>query len=263
MRLRFEDHRGYRFWRVKKTLDFEPHIHNEVEIVFLTAGTAVAHCGGQERVLRPGDVFVAFPNQIHSYEKSRDPGGFVLIVPLKPYLSEYAGPLLAKVPGVPVLSPPEETWRTFLALLDFAYADKEQAPEAVMQSYLQLIVGKLLGMLQLEDASSGADEILKAVILYVNAHYTQPLTRAQIAKAVGYNESYISHLFSATLKTSIPNYINALRVYDAAGLLRRTDLPVSAVANTLGFGTLRNFNRVFLKETGQSPKAYRAAAKLE
>lgn len=263
MRLRFEDHRGYRFMKIQKTLDFEPHIHNEVEIVFLTDGTSVIHCGSRERVLHPGEIFIAFPNQIHSYENSKGSRGYLLIVPLKPHLSAYTGVLTTKIPIEPVLSVPEEDAQALQTLLDLAYADRESASETVMHSYFQLIVGKLLGMLQLEDAVSGADEILKAVILYVNAHYTEPLSRKEIAKAVGYNESYISHLFSDTLKTSIPNYINALRVYDAAKLLRQTDLPISTVANTLGFGTLRNFNRVFLKETGKSPKAYRATAKLE
>lgn len=263
MRLQFEDHRGYRLHKVARTLDFGTHIHNEVEIVFLTAGSTVIHCGGQERQLHPGELFVAFPNQIHSYEKSEDPRGFLLIVPLKPYLSTYSGVLLTKKPTEPVISVPETQKEMLLSLLEFAYADRERASETVMQSYLQLIVGKTLTMLQLEDAASGADEILKAVLLYVNSHYTEPLTRAEIARAVGYNESYISHLFSETLKTGIPNYINTLRIHDATRLLRQTDLPISTVANTLGFGTLRNFNRVFLKETGKSPKEYRAAANME
>ena len=263
MRLQFEDHRGYRIHKVARTLNFGAHIHNEVEVVLLTSGSTVIHCGGKERQVHPGELFVAFPNQIHSYEKSRDPRGFLLIVPLKPYLSIYSGVLLTKKPTEPVISVPEAQMEMLLALLEFAYAEKESASETVMQSYLQLIVGKLLAMLQLEDATSGSDEILKAVLFYVNSHYTEPLTRTEIAKAVGYNESYISHLFSETLKTSIPNYINTLRVYDATKLLRQTDMPISAVANTLGFGTLRNFNRVFLKETGKSPKEYRAAVKLE
>lgn len=263
MRLRFEDHRGYRFHKIMRTLDFEPHIHNEVEIVFLTEGSSVIHCGSREKTLHPGDIFIAFPNQIHSYEKSADPRGYLLIIPIKPHLSAYSGVLLTKEPSESVISVPQEELQTLQTLLDLAYADKETASKTVMHSYFQLIVGKILAMLQLADAPSGTDEILKAVILYVNAHYTEPLTRKEIAKAVGYNESYISHLFSATLKTSIPNYINALRIYDASKMLRQTDLPISAIANTLGFGTLRNFNRVFLKETGKSPKAYRATAKLE
>lgn len=263
MRLRFEDHRGYRFVKIQKTLDFEPHIHNEVEIVFLTEGSSVIHCGTKERTLQPGELFIAFPNQIHSYENSKDSRGYLLIIPLKPHLSAYSGVLLSKEPKEPVISLKGADGQTLRTLLELAYADKDKASDAVMHSYFALIMGKLLERLQLEDAASGADEVLKQVVLYVNAHYSEPLTRKEIAKAVGYNESYISRLFSATLKTSIPNYINALRVYDAAKMLRQTDLPISTIANRLGFGTLRNFNRVFLKETGKNPKDYRTTAKLE
>ena len=125
-----------------------------------------------------------------------------------------------------------------------------------MQGYFQVLIGKLLGQLTLQDADSVSDDALRTILLFINDHYTEPLTRKAIAKAVGYNESYISHLFSQTLKTTLPEYIHSLRLSDATRLLSQTDQSVTRIALDLGFGSLRNFNRVFLKETGMTPTQY-------
>ena len=40
-------------------------------------------------------------------------------------------------------------------------------------------------------------------------------------------------------------------------LLQGSSIPVTQVAEQCGFGTIRSFNRVFLKSVGMSPSAFR------
>ena len=117
-----------------------------------------------------------------------------------------------------------------------------------------MIFGKILSLLSLNEAGNDA---IQRVLLYINDHYKEPIGRKDIAHAAGYTESYISHLFSTTMRTSLPDYINALRV-EAKELLKGTDLSVSQIA-ALGFGSIRNFGRTFQKLTQRSPKDYRKA----
>ena len=100
-------------------------------------------------------------------------------------------------------------------------------------------------------------EALRNILMYIDEHYTETISRKDIAKAVGYNESYISHLFKQTVKTTLSEYIYSMRVYDAAQLLMKTDLPITQIVSQLGFGSIRNFNRVFLSHTGFNPRDYR------
>jgi AraC-like DNA-binding protein len=238
-------------------LDYPPHIHNAVELVFLTQGTSTAYCDTETVLLRPGDIFVAFPNQIHSYEKSRDVRGYVMILPAKPCLTAYNGALTRQLPDTARI--PKGTWEHtgILPILEQAYLDKDTASPAVMQGYIQVIFGKLLALLTLRSAVGGSGDALRAVIDYIGGHYREPLTRSQIARAVGYNESYISHLFSGMLHTTVPEYIHTLRLYDAMEMLTQSDLPVTRIAAELGFGSIRNFNRVFQREMGESPRSFR------
>lgn len=259
MKLFYQNHYGFQFEYRVNQLDYPPHIHNAVEIVFLLEGSSTVHCGKELLQLQQGDVLVVFPNQVHSYENSRDVLGYLMILPVKNCLAIYSVLLTRQAPDTARI--PKGTWEHtgLLQLVELACRDKETASTAVMQGYMQVIFGKLLPLLTLHTAEQGSGDALRTVVEYIGKHYREPLKRCQIAKAVGYHESYISHLFSGVLNTTVPEYINSLRVYDAAQQLLQTDAPVTQIAAELGFGSIRNFNRVFQKEMGMSPSAYRAA----
>lgn len=256
MQLLYEQKNTYVF-RKTKSLDFPPHLHDAVEIVYLKSGSSVFMHGTEKTRLEAGDVFISFPNQIHGYEKSQDTQLYLMILPVHPYLSVYRKQLTEKMPVRPYLKKGQWQSEGIEQLLELALADKNSAGEEVMQGYFQAILGKLLSQLTLQDAQMAADDALRSVLLYISSCYTEPLNRKQIAKAVGYNESYISHMFAESLKTTLPDYIHSLRMGDATKLLNQTDLPVARIALELGFGSLRNFNRVFLKWHGMTPSQYR------
>lgn len=257
MKLFYERRNGFYFAFHINELDFPPHIHNAVEIVFLQEGSSTAHCGKDCVNLSAGDIFIAFPNQIHSYENSKDTYSYLLILPVKPCMGPFAHIISKQEPETCYLR--RGTWEHtgLWHLLERAYEDRMTAFPEVMQAYMQVIFGKLLPLLRLRDTADDKNEVVRTILEYLGAHYRQPLTRTQIARTVGYHENYISHVFSKTLNTTLPEYINALRVYDASALLLETDLSVAEIAAELGFGSIRNFNRVFQKEIGMSPRAYR------
>lgn len=257
MKLFYQNHYGFQFEYRVNQLDYPPHIHNAVELVFLTHGSSTAYCDTEAVQLCPGDIFIAFPNQVHSYENSRDIRGFVMILPVKPCLAAYSAALTRQVPETSRIA--KGTWEhTGIGpLLEQAYRDKDSVLPAVMLGYIQVIFGKLLEVLKLRSSAGGSGDALRSVVDYIGEHYREPLTRSQIARAVGYNESYISHLFSGMLHTTLPEYIHTLRLYDAAEMLLQTELPITRIASELGFGSIRNFNRVFQRELGESPRSYR------
>lgn len=260
MKLFYQDYQRFQFTKRAQHLDFAPHLHDAVEVFFFTQGSSTVLCGSERFRLGAGDVFVAFPNRIHGYENSEDIQGFLLIIPVKPYLQVYRKMLMDQLPEQPYLSAGNWEQSGLRELLELAYQDRKLTSEQVMQGYLQVIVGKLLSLLTLTQAPAEGDDALKRVLMYLNTHYTTPVSRQELARALGYNESYISHVFAGRMKTTIPEYINSLRVQDAARLLKETDYSVTQIASELGFGSIRSFNRVFLKQTGLSPKEYRQNA---
>lgn len=257
MKLFYQDYHKFQFTKRVQHLDFAPHLHDAVEIFFFTQGSSTVLCGNERYRLGAGDVFVAFPNRIHGYEDSRDIRGYLLIVPVKPYLQTYRKMLTEQLPQKPYLTGEQWEQSGLMELLALAYRDRQEMPDQVMQGYLQVIVGKLLSLLTLTQAPVEGDDALKRVLMYLNTHYTSAISRQDLSRELGYNQSYISHVFAATMKTTIPEYVSSLRVQDAARLLKETDYSVTQIASELGFGSIRSFNRAFLKQMGCSPKEYR------
>lgn len=249
-------------YRKRDDLDFSIHLHNAVELVLMLSGRGTALYEGRRILLSEGDLFVAFPDRIHGYEDSRGGESIVFIVPVHPYLNEVRETLENKLPVEPVLR--KGTWEhtQIRTLLEMALADKKEG-DKMAHGYALLIMAKLLPLLTLQDAPAGSTSALQAVLVYLNRHYTQGLTRKEVAAAIGYNESYISHLFSDILHTTLTDYITTLRVNDAVELLTGTDLTISQIAEDLGFGSVRSFNRTFLKRVHMTPTFCRRAARQE
>jgi AraC-like DNA-binding protein len=105
-------------------------------------------------------------------------------------------------------------------------------------------------------AQTGA--LVKRALAYFHQHYAQPLSRAEIARAIGVSGSYLTKIFRKELGISPWEYLNRYRIKQAKELLRQTDKSVTAIAFEVGFNDPAYFNRVFHKIVGKSPGRYRA-----
>lgn len=251
------------FLNVKDSFNFPAHVHDAVELVFVTEGQTVAVYGNRRITLSAGDLFVVFPNQIHGYEDVPGVKGYCMGIPMTPYLSSYQQLLEDKEPVDPVLHRVQLEPTGVEKLIVEAAVLWKQFPKNIMQSmrqgYILLIMGKLLQLMPLMDVKRHDSSVVHLLLQYINQHYHEPLTREDIAKAVGYHESYISHIFSQTLGITLSEYLTVLRINDAKLLLTESSQAISQIAMSLGFGSIRSFNRTFSDKLHMSPSAYRAS----
>jgi len=64
----------------KRRLQCSAHLHHHIELVLLISGKAVAFADTTRYELEAGDLFIAFPNQIHHYETEGGERYFLFIV---------------------------------------------------------------------------------------------------------------------------------------------------------------------------------------
>ena len=135
-----------------------------------------------------------------------------------------------------------------------------QYAKGMTQGYISLILGKLLPMLSLEPIKHGASTVEQRMIEYCSMHYCEPITLTSVAEALGYSPTHLSHLFSEKFKIGFSEFISTLRMEDAKKMLHG-EKPITQIALDCGFGSMRNFNRVFKASTGKTPSEYRNAKK--
>jgi AraC-like DNA-binding protein len=99
--------------------------------------------------------------------------------------------------------------------------------------------------------------LVKQAIAYLHQNYTRPLSRWEIAEAVGVSEDYLSRVFHRELNISPWEYLNRYRVLQSKQLLLHTTDAIGAIARQVGFKDQAYFSRVFHKVTGTSPQAFR------
>ena len=98
------------------------------------------------------------------------------------------------------------------------------------------------------------------LIRYVEENFRDPdLTAARIATSFGVSRAAVSRAFSAHCEGGFLGLLHELRIDEAEGLLRDTDLPLTEVASQVGYGTVLTMTRAFKRYRGTTPGAYRAA----
>lgn len=94
-------------------------------------------------------------------------------------------------------------------------------------------------------------------LVYIYENYTQKLSSADIADAVGYSEPHLRQLFSAEAGVPLMQFVNGVRLSRAAEMLYGTELSVTDIAFASGFSDSNYFSTAFRKKYGVSPSAYR------
>ncbi len=129
---------------------------------------------------------------------------------------------------------------------------------------LILLLERLYGLVGEEAGERTApalrDPFLRAAVLFVEGHYAEPITRAEIAGAASINHASLDRLFKAELGMTATEYLWHHRLTLAKQQLRFTNLPITEIAAQCGFKTLPHFTRKFEAATGKTPTAFREQA---
>ena len=107
-----------------------------------------------------------------------------------------------------------------------------------------------------ENASQGA-KVPEKIIDYIRVHYREPLSNTLFSQMFGYHEYYLNRLFLKHTGSTIRQYILDMRISHAKKALLNTDLPLSVIAETVGFNSNSYFSTYFRQATGLTPAQFR------
>lgn len=98
---------------------------------------------------------------------------------------------------------------------------------------------------------------MHAVASYIHQHYQEPLTLSNLAETFFISPCYLSRSFKETMNFTLSDYIQITRIKNTQHLLMTTDWKISDIASACGFSSFSQFNRIFHKQIGMSPREYR------
>lgn len=93
---------------------------------------------------------------------------------------------------------------------------------------------------------------------YIEENYQNCITVSEIARSVNVSLSYLSRIYKETTGNTLIHFINQKKIDKAKEYLRNTDMKIYEIAEVLGFENTTYFSYFFKKNTGMSPKEYKA-----
>ncbi|MNP92730.1 Bifunctional transcriptional activator/DNA repair enzyme AdaA [compost metagenome] len=101
---------------------------------------------------------------------------------------------------------------------------------------------------------------LSDVFEYVKINFKQDISLIEIAKIANLTPTSFCRMFKSKTQKHFVEYLNEIRVSNACKFLIETDMGMSEIAYECGYKTASNFNKLFKKLTGTTPKEYRKKA---
>ena len=98
---------------------------------------------------------------------------------------------------------------------------------------------------------------LSRLLQFMEENHARPLKLNDLARAINRSVSSLMQLFHSAMEKSPIEYLNTIRMEQAAKELRETDHTVSAVAFAHGFSDSNYFSTRFSRHFGCSPRQYR------
>ncbi len=109
---------------------------------------------------------------------------------------------------------------------------------------------------------TAALEPVLPAIRWIEVNLAQPLTNGALAALCCLSEDYFIRRFRECVGQSPAQYIQERRVTRAAQQLLFTTHSIERIAEESGFGSRFYFTRVFARQTGATPGAYRKASRV-
>ncbi|MBQ4268105.1 MAG: AraC family transcriptional regulator [Clostridia bacterium] len=241
------DDRAYNIYLTYATkLAEEAHFHSRFEFLYIADGEIEAVINGRTCLRTAGECVVVNPFEAHYYrQKSPSVHAYVLVVD-DLYLSDFY-----RIYGKKrIVFDPRKGLGVFGEKIRF-YLDKwiwDSDLEDVLsnQAWLDLILSELIKVYGLRDVEAGKlsnAEILK----YIQDHYSEDLTMANVAEKMGYTKEYFSSVFNKLVGMNFRSYLNKLRLEKAKILLKDKNRRVTDVVAEVGFSNTVMYYRALKK----------------
>ena len=265
--MRYDDHFKSRYKAAPVSIyenrlyETSPHIHNELEIIYVEVGKTYAVVGNDSFEAKKGELIFVNPLEVHAFIPDTEKAychkcicfDLSLIVDKKMAENLHNGgtTILHKIKD-DVLSD------LFLKLYDMAESDKDTAlfdiSATVSMMFSRLINENLFGH---KEKNSKSAEFCKRVISYIGENYALDISSKDVAKALFYTQSYFCRSFKENFNVSFSEYLNMHRILVAKEKLCDKGKKVYDISSECGFSSPEYFARVFKKSVGLSPLEYR------
>lgn len=242
--------------------ELAPHRHARLhQVLLVEKGGGSVTLDGKALLLTQGSLVNVPPDHVHSFRFEKDTRGWVttLADELMDELLVGVGTQRSEINQATVLQSDAFIAKTVQQIwLEFSSQEKARALMLRgLSGVLLAWVARQLAASSISDAQPNDSVLVQRFKALIEQNFASHWTVSQYAKALSISPTHLSRLTRATNGMSALRMIEARLMREARRNLAYTNLSISSIAYTLGFSDPAYFSRVFTKDAGISPKAFR------
>ena len=234
--------------RIYNNCNFMPHFHKNFEMIYVESGTLDVTIDGVYAVWAAGTLALLLPDQIHSFV-TREPNKVWIGVFSADYVLEFAEFVGEKSAVSPVFTCDTR----ILELLKSQLFIAETPDNFALKAWLYAACAEYLKCAELVTQKKGGATIAHKTLRYVSENFRENITMESAARELGYDKNYLSRCQHQIFHVNFRQLVNSYRLDYAKKLLHKKCTSIAEIALAAGFGSVRNFNRLWKEEYGESP----------
>lgn len=253
------------------------HAHSGYEFYFCLAGQGKLVTERSVHNITAGVLTIIAPNALHMpHSVPNEPFHRFILSIDKQYLEELAGGNELEQQAefsdwLPTVAEASFSWQLhahqLLAVQDlFVQLERELNERkscfglAVQSLILQLFINFGRNR-EVERAQSSVEgerkRVVEGIMDWIANGYTESLTMEQLCSQYHLSRSYLHRIFKQETGLTIVEYLISYRINKAKLLLQNDTMTITEIAHSSGFQDLSHFSRIFKRQLGMTPRAYR------
>ncbi|WP_026714921.1 AraC family transcriptional regulator [Flavobacterium daejeonense] len=228
-------------------------------LIYCEKGIGTVTIDERQFKLTENQILIIPANKPHSYESDTNDPWSIYWIHFRGTKSDIYSPEMEKI-----ISLNDVRIANRLELFEEIYQNLEMGFYADNLEYSSICLKHFLSSIKYTDQfirsksenMSDLDTVPMSII-YMRDNLTNKLTLTQIAKHVGYSDSYFRNLFLEKTSFTPIEYLNKLKIQKSCSLLQFSNMKINEIAYYLGYYDPYHFSKSFSKEMEISPREYR------
>jgi AraC-like DNA-binding protein len=243
------------------THTFSRHTHEGFAIGIIEQGAEQFYYRGATHVAPAGSIVLINPAEVHTGHAAGDDGWlYRMLYPEAGLLQQAASEAAGRQRGIPYFPEPVIRDAHLTRLIRHLHRTLEQSDSHLarqaqfLETLVQLVLRHADDRPSLSPAT-GPHRAVRQARAYLEAHFTENVTLADLAKIAGLSQFHLTRLFRQALGLPPHAYLTQVRIRKAKGFLT-TGLPIAQVAAETGFTDQSHLTRHFKRIVGVPPGQY-------
>lgn len=229
------------------------HWHNAYEVLYVRRGYGKQQLNAKIEDIRPGDVVIICPGDVHATEAVSNDGCDIDVVQFSVDFVYNAEETLQGIRSCIIHADDDSVKRVFDALLQNSQNEYE-GKDLIATGLIYTLCG-LLVRGTFNESSEKHSKMIENVCSYIRQ--AADVRLKSVASHFGYSSEHLSRKFHKEIGISYRNWCNLVVMDRAIALMKNENYTIEFISHALGYSDESTFIRSFKRMYGVTPNVYR------